>query len=193
MYDQGKGITRAWLCVLTALFTATACDVEPEELDDLAERDGLRDDDPELVADADEPAPDATEALDDDLLDSSEPGPEPLFPAAACRQGFVQAGARLCISQLAQNATRYRSAVRSCRNQRAQVCSYEDLTYLYYSTQLDASYNPNGRWIGNMVADDNVLCGNRDVTSDNDADIANFEGTCGKNDQRSYWCCHDDE
>ena len=139
--------------------------------------------------------PDLTERLGgSDVLDPQDPGtPEPLFPTASCRAGFVQAGSRLCISELVQNAARYRTAVRDCRNQRSQVCSYEDLTYLYYSTSLDSNYNPDGRWIGNLVADDNVLCGNRNITTDNDPDIANFEGTCSKDNQRNYWCCHDDE
>lgn len=139
--------------------------------------------------------PDLTERLGgSDLLDPHDPGdPEPLFPTANCRNGFVQAGPRLCISELVQNAARYRNAARACRNQRAQVCSYEDLTYLYYSTSLDSNYNPDGRWIGNMVADDSVLCGNRNITTDNDPDIANFEGSCDKDNQRNYWCCHDDE
>lgn len=139
--------------------------------------------------------PDLTEQLGGtDLLDPSDPGPgEPLFPATSCRAGFIQAGSRLCITQGVQNAARYRIAARNCRNQRGQVCTYEDLTYLYYSSGLDANYNPDGAWLGTMVGDDEVLCGNKDITFNNDPDIVNFEGTCNKNDTRAYWCCHDDE
>jgi hypothetical protein len=178
-------ITQAWLAVAVALCAAMSCDVEPAELE--TEDDSPRD---EELVDPDEARDQALDVLDEV---TEPPEPEPLFPTGNCRAGFVQAGSRLCISQVAQNATRYRSAVRNCRNQRSQVCSYEDLTYLYYSTSLDANYNPNDMWIGNMVGDDSVLCGNRDVTSNSDSDISNFEETCDKNDQRSYWCCHDDE
>ena len=115
------------------------------------------------------------------------------FPTPVCRTGYRQAGPRLCISIDVQNATRYQYAQRRCRVQRGRVASYEDLYYLYIHTGFDASYNPNGRWIGNMVADDNALCGNRSITFDNDPDMYNFEGTCNKNDLRAYWCAHDDE
>ena len=71
------------------------------------------------------------------------------------------------------------------------MASYEDFYYLYIHSNLDASYNPNGRWIGNMVADDNALCGNRDITFDGDPDRGNFEGTCNKTNNRPYWCAHD--
>ncbi|KIG12833.1 hypothetical protein DB30_00996 [Enhygromyxa salina] len=115
------------------------------------------------------------------------------FPAAVCRAGFVQAGPRLCINKVIQNATRYRFAVDNCRNQRSNVCSYEDLTYLYLNSDLDAVYDPKDRWIGNITDDNLVLCGNRSITFNGDPDLANFEGTCSNNDVRGYWCCHDDE
>ncbi|PRP95150.1 hypothetical protein [Enhygromyxa salina] len=147
--------------------------------------------------------PDITEALDGtDMLDpddnlainSRSQAPQAaVFPATSCRSGFIQAGPRLCITQLVQNATRYRFAVDNCRNKRSDVCSYEDLTYLYLNSGLDASYNPDGAWIGNMVDDDLVLCGNRSITFNGDPDLANFEGTCSKHESREYWCCHGDE
>lgn len=116
------------------------------------------------------------------------------FPTAACRPGYIQAGPRLCMSQFVQNAASFANAMVSCRNQRGRVASYGDLRYLYVNTNLDASYNPNGRWIGpELSADDQALCGNRDITSDNDPDIGNFEGTCNRFDSRAYWCAHDDE
>lgn len=83
------------------------------------------------------------------------------FPAATCRSGYRQAGPRLCISTNVQNATQYDTAARRCRVQRGRVATYEDLYYLYIHSGLDASYNPSGKWIGNMVGDDRVLCGNR--------------------------------
>ncbi len=113
------------------------------------------------------------------------------FPVADCRTGYRQAGPRLCISINVQNATRYAWAQRRCRVQRGRMASYEDLYYLYVHSTLDASYNPNGRWIGNMVADDNALCGNRQITFNGDPDRNNFEGTCNKNNNRGYWCAHD--
>jgi hypothetical protein len=108
------------------------------------------------------------------------------FPAAACRAGFVPAGPRLCISQLVQGAARFDTAMNRCRAQRGYVASYGDLFYLYVNTNLDATYNPNGKWIGpDLVGDDQALCGNRNITVNGDADQANFEGICNKADLRS--------
>jgi hypothetical protein len=116
------------------------------------------------------------------------------FPTAACRAGFIQAGPRLCISELVQDAAEFDTAMRRCRSQRAYVASYGDLYYLYVNTALDANYNPNGRWIGpDLVADDHAFCGNRVIDRDGDGDQENFEGVCHKNDVRGYWCAHDDE
>ena len=115
------------------------------------------------------------------------------FPTAACRPGFRQAGPRLCVSLIVQPARQYDTASVLCRDLRSHVCTYEDLYYLYVRSTLDASYNPFGRWIGNIVADDFVLCGGRSITFNNDPDIENFERTCLKIDVRGYFCCHDDE
>lgn len=116
------------------------------------------------------------------------------FPTALCRAGFIQAGPRLCISQFVQNANDFDTATRLCRNQRAYVASYGDLFYLYINTALDASYDPNGKWLGpDLSADDQALCGNRTINVNGDGDQDNFEGTCNKNDVRNYWCAHDDE
>ena len=115
------------------------------------------------------------------------------FPTGSCRMGFVQRGARLCISNQVQGARTYQNASVHCRGLRSHVCTYDDLAYIYASTTADATYDPNGRWIGNMTGDDQVLCGNRAVTSNNDPDIMNFENSCNKNNSRAYWCCHDDE
>lgn len=202
---------------------AVGCDLESQaNLDDFTEHDDFRDEEPTgpaegtppepadgatpvgfdterqlYVYDADgDSFPDVTEQrFGTDFLDpSSNPGPgEPLFPTGICRPGYVQAGARLCISQVVQNAASYAIATSNCRNLRGQVCSYEDLTYLYLNSNLDANYNPQGRWLGNMVADDTVFRGNANVTFDNDPDIYNFENTANKGNLRNYWCCHDDE
>jgi hypothetical protein len=120
--------------------------------------------------------------------------PEPVsaagFPAANCRSGFRQAGPRLCISENVQAPAQFDTAMRLCRSQRAYVASYGDLYYLYVNTNLDANYNPNGRWIGpDLIADDRALCGNVNVPPNQE----NFEGTCNKNDVRAYWCAHDDD
>jgi hypothetical protein len=115
------------------------------------------------------------------------------FPADGCRLGFRQAGSRLCINTFVQGATSYNNAAVFCRDQKAHVCTYEDFRYLFVRTTLDALYNPLGRWIGNMVHDDLVFCGNAPITVNNDPDIGNFEGQCNKSDIRQYWCCHDDD
>lgn len=171
----------------------------PTELTERGEPVGFDEETQTWLYDADGDSwPDTTEQRGGtDLLDpSSRPGTDPdaNFPALNCRPGFVQAGPRLCINQLTQNAANYANASSNCRNQLARVCSHEDLTYLYLNTGIDASYNPlPTSWIGNYVSDDVVLCGNASITANNDPDIWNFEGHCNKGDLRPYWCCHDDE
>jgi hypothetical protein len=174
--------TRAF--ALAALTVFLACD--DAEFDNLEPAEVVRDG--EITAEI------AEQFADDEPLATLDPpvDTDQQIPAASCRTGFRQAGARLCISTNTQNAAPYRTATVRCRDRFARVCTYEDLTYLYYRTTLDASYSPNGRWIGNMVADDNVLCGNRSIPSNDHPNIANFEGTCNKADSRAYWCCHDD-
>jgi len=115
------------------------------------------------------------------------------FPTASCRPGFRQAGPRLCISQNVQNATRFDRATQRCRDIRSRVATYEDLFYLFIRTNLDATYNPLGKWIGNMTGDDQVMYGNRSITFNNDPDMWNFEGLANKSNNRNYWCAHDDE
>lgn len=115
------------------------------------------------------------------------------FPAISCRAGFRQAGSRLCIDELVRDAETFANAAVVCRDNRAYVCGYEEIRYLYLRTTLDATYNISGRWLGDWTADDEVTCGNRSITSDNDPDIANFEGVCDRGDLRGFWCCHDDD
>lgn len=116
------------------------------------------------------------------------------FPAPACRAGYIQAGTRLCIDQIPQQPTQFDTAVARCRARSGYVASYGDLYYLYVNTVFDANYNPNGRWLGpDLSGDDQALCGNRDITFNGDVDRENFEGTCNKNDSRTYWCAHDRE
>jgi hypothetical protein len=115
------------------------------------------------------------------------------FPTANCRVGFNAISTRLCITPV-QPATTFETAMVLCRNKLAYVASYGDLRYLSFNTALEGLYNPNGRWIGpDLSADDNALCGNRDITFDGDPDRTNFEGTCNKNDVRAYFCAHDRE
>ena len=64
----------------------------------------------------------------------------------------------------------------------ARVCKYEDLFAVYYFTSWEGFFNPKGKWIGNMVDDDRVFCGNKDVTFNGDSDANNFEGKCNKAD-----------
>lgn len=111
--------------------------------------------------------------------------------SGACRSGFREAGARMCITIDPANAQSFANALVHCMDRSSRVASYGDLRYLYVRTGFDASYNPNGRWIGNFVGDDQALCGNRAIVSDNDPNIANFEGTCSRFDSRSFWCAYD--
>lgn len=115
------------------------------------------------------------------------------FPAPACRAGFREVGLRLCITTTVQRATTYLVADALCRVRRARVATMEDLFYLYVTSYLAPSYNPNGRWLGNVVGDDRVLRGNRSITFNGDPDVFNFEGVANKNDRRGYWCAHDRE
>lgn len=74
----------------------------------------------------------------------------------------------------------------------ARVATHEDLSYIYTTVpNLAHYYNPKGKWIGNIVGDDRVLCGNRTIDRPYDGDIDNFEGTCDKRGQRKYWCAFD--
>jgi hypothetical protein len=127
----------------------------------------------------------------------AEPASAAGFPAASCRTGlgYRQAGPRLCIDENVQNAVVFNLAIARCRNKFGYVASYGDLFYLYINTGLDASYNPNGKWLGpDVSADDEALVGNRDITFDADPDGANFEGTANKQSAaRGYWCAHDDD
>ncbi|MEO1088132.1 MAG: thrombospondin type 3 repeat-containing protein [Acidobacteriota bacterium] len=115
------------------------------------------------------------------------------FPTTSCRTNFVAAGSRLCIDRHEQNSKTYLDAQATCRTRKAHVCSQEDLFYLYRYSTLDSSYNPNGSWLGDAVHDDTVLCGNKSITYNNDPDMFNFEGNCGRTGSRQYWCCHDRE
>ena len=112
------------------------------------------------------------------------------YPTFPCRSGFQAIAGRFCITNV-QNAQNFPTATVVCKNAKSTVASYEDLFFLYRQTSLDANFNVNGKWIGNITGDDQVLCGNRDITSDGDTDISNFETTCDKNDVRSFWCAHD--
>ena len=162
--------------VFIALATATACDVDPKAT---------------AVQSGSGSSPVLASAAS--VESGVAPSVHASFPTGACRQGFRQAGPRLCISEVVQQFYPYRRAVRHCRDLRSEVCTYEDLSYLYGRTNLDAVYNPNGSWLGNMVGNNEVLCGNRDITSDDDPDTVDFEGVCSKNDSHPFWCCHDDE
>lgn len=115
------------------------------------------------------------------------------FATSSCRTGFDPAGTRLCIDTHEQNAVKYDVAQARCRSRRAHVCTYEDMFYLYYYTTMDGSYNPYNLWLGDFVHDDTVLCGNKSITGNGDADMYNFEGHCSKTIARQYYCCHDRE
>jgi hypothetical protein len=128
---------------------------------------------------------------------AAEPG-KVGFQQATCRAGFwIPRGtpgslARLCISDHVQDRANLTQAVASCRAKYSRLCSYEDLGFLYLSSTADANYDPSGgKWLGDWVYDDQVNCGNWSVTFNNDPNMWNFEGTCDKKEQHTYWCCHD--
>jgi hypothetical protein len=103
---------------------------------------------------------------------------EPDFPAGSCLSGFREVGSRLCASTNVNAAATFANALGFCRDRQSMVADYGDLRYLYVRSTLEFAYNPNGQWIGDFVDYDTALCGNRAITSDNDPDIANFEGEC---------------
>lgn len=116
-----------------------------------------------------------------------------------CDAPFVQIN-HLCIYGRPQvYAFTYHEAVAICgisahqqQHSNPRVARYEDLVYVYQTIPwLAYRYNPNGLWLGNMVGDDRVLCGNRSVTMPYDPDIYNFEGTCNKSNERRFWCAYD--
>jgi hypothetical protein len=73
-----------------------------------------------------------------------------------------------------------------------RVATHEDLGYIYATVpHLAQNFNPKGKWLGNTVDDDRVLCGNRKIDRPYDSDITNFEGECNKNGDREYWCAFD--
>lgn len=108
-----------------------------------------------------------------------------------CQSGFTAVGTRVCISSNAAAPRTFANAQVYCRDRRARVADYGDLRYVFVRSALDPAYNPQGRWIGNFVDDDRVLCGNRQVSSDGDSDIGNFEGTCNRFNNREFWCAYD--
>lgn len=120
-------------------------------------------------------------------------GVGPAAAATTCKPGYIQVAEWLCITWNEQwPPAPFEQTMAACRNAGARVASYGDLFYLYRKTNLDAHFNPNGKWLGpELSADDQALCGNADITYDNDPDINNFEGTCNKHDWRTYWCAHD--
>jgi hypothetical protein len=113
-------------------------------------------------------------------------------PAPTCRFGFRTIGNDLCISSSPISARHFFVAQLTCQNQKTRVATYGDLTYVYFSSTLDALYNPNGRWIGpELIQNDTALVGDRSITGDNDPDQNNFEGHSNKAVNREFWCAHD--
>jgi len=116
-----------------------------------------------------------------------------------CLSNYVQYGP-LCIWGNSQTYNwRYDDASNLCRIlggyyqfANPRVATYEDLFHIYFWYSSDAfRYNPMDKWIGNMVGDNRVLCGNRSVSYSSDPDRYDFEGNCNKNEQRSFWCAYD--
>lgn len=115
------------------------------------------------------------------------------FPDYYCRSDYRQVDKGLCISWDVQGPHTYPQAAAKCHHKKGRVATFEDFSYLFIYSHLDADYNPKGKWIGNMVANNKVLCGNRHISSNNDPDIKDFEGECNKKYKKEYWCVHDRE
>jgi hypothetical protein len=148
--------------------------------------------DPRLDSDKDG-VPDLVEQTTGTDLDDATSFPRDTRERGECPTGWNKRDMR-CFSGLNWYRT-YASAVVHCRGMEwyyrvpIRVATHEDLSYLYMSyPTLAPSYNPQGHWIGNIVGDDRVLCGNRAITSPTDEHIRNFEGTCNKSNQRRFWC-----
>ena len=112
---------------------------------------------------------------------------------SSCLSGYYvhSLASRLCISWPPRGPRNYTSATVDCRKQGARVTTHEDLVYMYLQTDWDRFLNPVGRWIGNIVGDNAVMVGNRDITFNNDPDIWNFDGITDKFTSRYYICAHD--
>lgn len=177
-----------------------------DTLPDVVDADALPDG--EVFEDSDNDGyPDVTE--DEEGTDPFDPEDNPIIrmveqqegaiqtkaavPAEQCRRTFRQIGNDLCINERPQRALGFHQAMINCRIQKARVATYGDLSFIYLTSPVDSQYNPLGRWIGpDLVSDDRVLVGNRSITTDNDGDENNFEGTTSKSDKpREFWCAHD--
>jgi hypothetical protein len=152
--------------------------------------------DPLLDTDKDG-VPDEVERLSGTDPADAESVPRAVRAKGECPWNWYRRGA-LCFSGGSSIDWTYTDASFLCRwvqeyhGVPVRVASYEDLSYLYQSfPALAPEYNPRWFWIGNIVADDRVLCGNRSITSPNDGDIDNFEGTCNKTARRRFWCVLD--
>ncbi|MBN2095786.1 hypothetical protein JW752_00090 [Candidatus Peregrinibacteria bacterium] len=76
----------------------------------------------------------------------------------------------------------------ACMAEGAHMCDYTELwlAYEHGSPCIDI----NGYWINEYVDDDDVLCGNKTISSCSDSDIPNFEGNCAAHSgSRSWTCC----
>jgi hypothetical protein len=112
--------------------------------------------------------------------------------AAACNSNWCTLGSRgfamTCGISICP-AARYDVAAANCHAYGGRICTYEDFSYVFLTSNWELFYNTQGKWIGNMINDDEVFCGNRAITFNGDADIYNFEGHCNKSNLRQYWCC----
>ncbi len=98
----------------------------------------------------------------------------------ACPSGYSLAAANLCLTAW-RGPGKFFNAQRDCFDEGAHVCTYAEF-YHMWSAAANPSFT-NGDWIGDVVADDGVLCVN------NAANIDNFEGQCDKGDSHRYRCC----
>ena len=186
-------VYRVLLLMLSVLLLSSACS-ESDAPDDVPVMDEPID--PKKDTDADG-VPDLVEMFAG--TSPSDPAEAPKAPRTKgnCPTGWSKRE-MLCWSNLSSYATRYYYASLNCRGMvdyykaPIRVANYEDLSYLYISfPNLAASYNPRYSWIGNIVGDDKVLCGNKSITSSTDPDRYNFEGRCNKTNSKRFWCVMD--
>lgn len=104
-----------------------------------------------------------------------------------CPQGQQQGGKRFCVSKEQQQERSYQEAVLACDSDGARVCTSQDLIELHIETELDAQYDPNGAWLGDLMVDGAAPCGIASIEGED----ADFVGACDQSQPRAFWCCSD--
>jgi hypothetical protein len=108
----------------------------------------------------------------------------------------------MCISPVVRGTSNYPNAIVTCRmlgqGSNGRIATYEDLTLLYLTrADLAPSFNAGSgavsKWLGNITADDQALCGNANILSPTSAARFNFDGNCNRArpNTHTFFCAHD--